>query len=153
MSMTPSAYAQELSALYETDFNLWLEQTIQLLKTQQFQYLDLAHLIEELEGLGKRDKRELQSRLTTLFEHALKRKYVASPYDYRGWVSTLKRTQIEMKRLLNNSPSLRHYCLVIWDECYRDALAIVTIEYDADFPQVCPFPADLDRLLREPFWE
>jgi len=64
--MIPSSLAQELSGLYETDFHLWLEKTVQLLKEQEFHHLDLGHLIEELEGLGKRDKRELQSRLTTL---------------------------------------------------------------------------------------
>lgn len=44
-----------LKQLYETDENLWLEETIKLLKQKQFNQLDLENLIEELISLGKRD--------------------------------------------------------------------------------------------------
>ncbi len=44
-----------LKQLYETDENLWLEQTIELLKQKQFHQLDVENLIEELISLGKRD--------------------------------------------------------------------------------------------------
>ncbi len=145
-----------LAKLYETDFNLWLEQTIQLLKTKQFQHLDLAHLIEELEGLGKRDKRELQSRLTTLFEHALKRKYVISPGDYRSWEETIVREQRELYILLKNSPSLKRFWEEIIRDCYEDALKFLKKLPDYrnnPFPETCPFPTDPDQLLNQSFWE
>ncbi|APB34613.1 hypothetical protein GlitD10_2281 [Gloeomargarita lithophora Alchichica-D10] len=145
--------ASELTTLYDTDYYRWLEQTVILLQKQDFQHLDLVNLIEEVEGLAGRDRRELQSRLTTLFEHALKRKYVDNPYDYRGWASTIKRTQIEINKLLKDSPSLESYFLLCIDECYGDALAIVTIEHDIDFPKSCPFPTDIEQLLNDIFWE
>lgn len=47
-------------------------------------------LHEEVESLKKKDKRELENCLTTLFEHALKRCYVPLPECYRGWETTLK---------------------------------------------------------------
>ncbi len=145
-----------LAELYETDFNLWLEKTIQLLETRQFQHLDLGHLIEEIEGLGKRDKRELQSRLTTLFEHALKRTYVISPRDYRSWEETIVREQRELYILLKNSPSLKRFWEEIIRDCYEDALKFLKKLPDYrnhPFPESCPFPTEPEQLLNKSFWE
>jgi hypothetical protein len=61
---------------YESDLNLWVEITISQLKARNFDELDIDNLIEELEGLSGRDRRELKQRLTTLLEHLLKRCYV-----------------------------------------------------------------------------
>ena len=55
--------------LYDRDLNLWLEEAIAKLKAGDFQNLDVENLIEELEGLAGRDRRELKRRLTTLIEH------------------------------------------------------------------------------------
>ncbi|MGL5035399.1 MAG: DUF29 domain-containing protein, partial [Microcystaceae cyanobacterium] len=52
--------------LYETDFNQWIEETAQSLKEGNFQALDLANLIEEIESMGRRDKREVCSRMKVL---------------------------------------------------------------------------------------
>lgn len=52
-----------LKQLYETDENLWLEETIKLLKQKQFNQLDLENLIEELISLGKRDLAKAKSLL------------------------------------------------------------------------------------------
>jgi hypothetical protein len=60
--------------LYENDFDLWLEQTINQLKNQQFDQLDIEHLIEELTDLGKSNKRSLESNLMILIAHLLKLK-------------------------------------------------------------------------------
>ena len=46
-------------SLYEQDLNLWLETAIAQLKTGDLQNLDIDNLIEELEGLAGRDRREL----------------------------------------------------------------------------------------------
>jgi hypothetical protein len=37
--------------LYEQDFNLWLTETVELLKTRQVERLDYKNLIEELESM------------------------------------------------------------------------------------------------------
>lgn len=57
--------------LYDQDFYQWIEQTISNLKSGDLEALDRDNLIEEIEALGKQEKRELESRLITLFEHAL----------------------------------------------------------------------------------
>ena len=58
--------------LYETDFLLWTEETVAKLKARDFDHVDLENLIEEIESLGKSDKKEIKSRLTTLLAHLLR---------------------------------------------------------------------------------
>lgn len=95
--------------LYDQDFALWIEATVKQLQAGNFSQVDVENLIEEIESLGKRDKRSLESRLITLFEQALKRRYVLLPECYRGWEATLNRTQQKLNQILNDSPSLQRF--------------------------------------------
>ncbi|ANV89727.1 DUF29 domain-containing protein [Picosynechococcus sp. PCC 8807] len=135
--------------LYDQDFYQWIEQTISHLKSGNLEALDRDNLIEEIEALGKREKRELESRLSTLFEHALKRKYVPLEECYRGWEVTLRRAQKEILKILRDSPSLKGYMQNIFLECYQEALENMQIEYDVEFPQNYPFPTDCTQLLTQ----
>jgi hypothetical protein len=137
---------------YDQDFALWVEENIALLKAKNYDAVDWENLIEEVEGLTRSDKRELENRLTTLFEHALKRRYVSLPDCYRGWELTLIRTQQKLEQILRDSPSLRNYLLGIKLKCYQKALKNTRKEYDAIFPDRLPFNEDIDQLLTEEFW-
>ena len=137
---------------YDRDFALWVEENIALLKAKNYDAVDWENLIEEVEGLTRSDKRELENRLITLFEHALKRRYVSLPDCYRGWELTLIRTQQKLEQILEDSPSLRNYLLGIIEKCYRNALKNTRKEYDEIFPDHLPFTDDIDQLLMEEFW-
>ncbi len=50
-------------SLYESDFLLWTQDTVAKLKARDFDHVDLENLIEEIESLGKSDKKEIRSRL------------------------------------------------------------------------------------------
>ena len=139
--------------LYEQDFALWIEKTVNQLKAGDFSKIDLENLIEEVESLGRQDKRELENRLTTLLEHGLKRRYVLMPDCYHGWENTLKRTQKELKKILRDSPSLRNYFLAMLTECYQDAVDNLEDDYGSVFPESCPFPEITEVLLTEKFWQ
>lgn len=141
-----------IKTLYDKDFALWVENTVKQLKAKEFNQVDWENLIEEVESLGKKDRRELESRLTTLFEHALKRQYVPLPDCYRGWEVTISRTQQELNRILRDSPSLQNYFLQVSDECYKNALKNMRKEYDTEFPDDYLFTRDVDSLLTEEFW-
>jgi hypothetical protein len=143
---------EQASHLYQTDYQLWLAETVGKLRSQNFSSLDLENLIEEVEGLTRSDKRELENRLITLFEHALKRRYVPLADCYRGWEVTLMRTQQKLEQILRDSPSLRNYFVSIIEECYQDALINMRDEYDAIFPDRLPFTENIDQLLMEEFW-
>lgn len=139
--------------LYDQDFALWVENTVSQLKSKNFTELDLENLISEVESLGRQDKRELENRLITLFEHAIKRRYVPLPDCYRGWENTLKRTQKELKKNLRDSPSLKNYFLAIINDCYQDAVDNLQDDYDLSFPESLPFPETIEILLNEKFWQ
>jgi len=141
------------SQTYDQDFALWLEENINLLKAKNYDAVDWDNLIEEVEGLTRSDKRELENRLTTLFEHALKRRYVPLNDCYRGWEVTLTRTQKQLRRVLKDSPSLRNYVISIIENSYQEALVDVRGEYQEIFPDRLPFTKEVDQLLSEKFWQ
>lgn len=143
----------KVKTLYDLDFALWVEATVKQLKSKDFSQIDWENLINEVEALAKRDKRELASRLTTLFEHALQRGYVPLPDCYRGWEVTIRRTQSKLKAILADSPSLRSFLAEIYLTSYQDALANMQIEYEANFPETYPFSINMDELLNKKFWE
>ena len=62
------------NTLYDSDLQLWIEQTIQQLQNHEFESLDIQHLIEELVDLGKSEKNTLRSNLKILLAHLLKLK-------------------------------------------------------------------------------
>ena len=64
-----------LKELYKIDENLWLEETIKLLKANHLEELDLENLIEELENFGRRDKAKVASLLEQIIRHLLLLQY------------------------------------------------------------------------------
>ncbi|MEB3231668.1 MAG: DUF29 domain-containing protein [Leptolyngbyaceae bacterium] len=141
-------------SLYEQDFLLWAEDTVTKLKARDFENLDLENLIEEVESLGRSERKELASRLAVIFEHLLKRLYVNSPDDYHGWERTIRTQRSRLEFLLEDSPSLEH----IWDErvarAWRSALKNVRKEYNHDsFPDRWPYESDIENILERDFWE
>jgi hypothetical protein len=142
------------TTLYEQDLNLWVENAIAQLKVGDFQNLDVENLIEELEGLAGRDKRELATRLERLIEHILKRCYVDLSDCYRGWEVTIISQRNELKKLLKQSPSLKRHFSEEFDESFDNALEIVQIEYsETKFPNKWQFNRDIDSILNIKFWE
>ncbi len=73
--MMNSELKMKLLSLYETDYQLWLDQTVAQLQSHDFGNIDLENLIEEIESLGRSDKRAISSYLMRLCEHLLKIKY------------------------------------------------------------------------------
>jgi hypothetical protein len=65
--------------LYDRDYLLWTEDIVNKLRAKDFDRLDLENLIEEIEDLGRSEKKQLKNRLATLLEHLLKRLYVDAP--------------------------------------------------------------------------
>ena len=141
--------------LTQTDYALWIEETINLLKEQNYHSVDWEDLIEEIESLGRSQKRELRNRLITMLEHCLKLCYSDYVQDYRGWTETIKRSQRELEGLLEDSPSLRPYWDEIFIECYISALTTLRENSDYQsfsFPDNCPFPQEIDQILQQPSW-
>ena len=112
-----------LSNLYEKDFYLWLQDTVKLLRNRDFDQLDIDNLIEEIESMGRREKKELKSRLTTLIEHLLKLLYWNTKKDdnIRSWRNTVIEQRRQIEYLLEDSPGLRTTLAYLFDDCYQRA--------------------------------
>ena len=60
------------TTLYQTDFYTWARQQADMLRAGHFDAIDAEHLIEELDAMGSRERRELANRLKILLTHLLK---------------------------------------------------------------------------------
>lgn len=139
--------------LYDRDLALWYAHTVQQLKAGELNALDIEHLVEEIEGLSARDQRELKSRLKVLLAHLLKRLYVESPEDYRGWEITIDEQREQLQDILDQSPSLQNYLINVFDEAWQLALKRVCKDYpQIEFPHTWQLSREISALLAEEFW-
>lgn len=140
--------------LYDQDFVAWCEDTVAKLRNRDIEHLDFENLIEEIESLGRSDRRELRNRLMVLLAHLLKRIYVNSPENFNGWEVTIVEQRQQIKGLLEDSPSLKPYLAEILAKVYANALESVQFEYKkTEFPETCPFDFQIDVLLSKKYWE
>jgi len=127
--------------LYDTDFNLWIEQTVNQLKNGDLQDLDRKNLIDEIESMGRSDKREISNRLEVLIMHLLKWQY-QSEKQTNSWFSTINEQRRAIRLILKDSPSLKPYLRDNLEECYQEARNDASRETSLPkntFPLDCPF--------------
>ncbi len=127
--------------LYETDFNLWLEETARLLKENNFEQLDIENLIEEIEAMGRSEKREFCSHLEILLLHLLKWKYQQNKRS-GSWKRSILEHRNRILEELQDSPSYKPYYEQIFDKCYKNARKYAEAEIGLSiktFPEICPF--------------
>ncbi|AFY35363.1 DUF29 domain-containing protein [Calothrix sp. PCC 7507] len=109
--------------LYDQDYYLWLKTTINQLRAGQFSSVDLDNLIEELESMGRSEKRAIKSLLIKLFVHLLKLTYWDQERERNQghWKGEIRIFREEIQDALKDSPSLKPYILEIFDESYQKA--------------------------------
>ncbi|HBL12656.1 MAG TPA: DUF29 domain-containing protein [Cyanobacteria bacterium UBA11162] len=136
--------------LYEQDFYLWIQTTAKLLKEHRFQEVDLENLIEEIESMGRSEKKELKSRLIVLIEHLLKLIYweAEKAYNARGWRDTIVEQRRQIDFSLEDSPSLRPLLTDLFLDSYQKARSDALRKYQlpADF-----FPTEPPFTLQDVF--
>ena len=135
-----------MNATYETDFYLWTQQQAALLRQGEFNRIDLdaANIAEEIESMGKSDRRSLASHLRNILLHLLKWQHQP---ERRGtsWIESISNGRNEVEDVLADSPSLRQkISALIFDE-YRRARKQAALETGlplATFPEQCPFTSE-----------
>ena len=141
-------------AYYDHDFYQWTQHQAALLRQGALQDLDVANLAEEVESLGKRDRRALGSHLRNLVLHLLKWHYHPEGRALgHSWASSIRNARAEISALLDDSPSLRREIprlLRRWYPLARLDAADETHLPVATFPEACPWPPA--QILREDFW-
>jgi len=131
---------------YEDDLFAWTQEQAALLRAHAADAIDWENLAEEIESMGRRDRRELKSRLRVVLLHLLK--WQAQP-KLRGasWRKTLLAQRIEIRDLLQQSPSLRREVPGLIREAYADAVKEAIDETGLrteTFPGTCPYaPEDV----------
>ena len=98
--------------------------------------IDRDILLDELESLGKRDKRELTNRLIVLMAHLLK--WRIQPEARRsGRIGSIAEQRLQIAGQLEDSPSLKGFLPEAAANAYPKALALAA---RSRFPRSAPSP-------------
>jgi hypothetical protein len=140
-SQTTSLTHQQL---YETDYMLWLEITLEEIKHRQTDQIDWDNLAEEIEELRIALHHKIDSYLRQLLIHLLLYKYWTTEQEKFGsdWRDKILDLQDELESLLEQSKTLYNYFLSRIDLIYFRARRGVIQKTQLDssvFPEKCPF--------------
>jgi hypothetical protein len=118
---------QPLQFLYEKDYYLWVTTIVKKLQEKNFEEVDWENLIEEVTDLSRRQRDKLKSLLTRLFEHLLKLAYWESEREYNAakWKGEIINFRVQIKDLLEESPSLKPVLGEVLEKCYSNARKIM----------------------------
>ncbi|MEH1886778.1 DUF29 domain-containing protein [Nostoc sp.] len=137
----PQSQITSNSDLYEQDFYLWIQSTAELLKQGRLTELDLENLIDEIETMGRSEKKALRSNLEVVLMHLLKYKYQAEKRS-GSWRATIREHRKRLREALEESPSLKPYFYEVFGLCYDNARLLAADETELHlptFPEQSPF--------------
>jgi len=140
------------TSLYETDFYSWTRQQADLIRTGTRASLDFDNILEEIEAMGRAEKRSLRSRLSVLLMHLIKWQFQPERRS-RSWELTIVNQRMDIADLLQDSPGLKNMLnemlVSAWNNAMRRAEAETGIDKSC-FPQECPWA--FEALMAEDFW-
>lgn len=127
--------------LYQTDYLQWISTTAEKLRSRDYETVDWDNLIEEIEDMGRSERRSLKSNLIVVLVHLLKWQF--QPEHRSGsWEGSIVEHRRRIREALEESPSLRPYVEGIFSECYKNAVKQAKAETGlplAAFPEQCPY--------------
>lgn len=126
---------------YEDDIVAWANEQARLLRAGRFDLLDLPHLAEEIEDVGKSEQRELANRMAILLAHLLKWQYQPERQG-TSWARTIKEQRKRVKLRLEDTPSLQGklHDARWWADVWAEAVSQAIQETGLDaFPEACPW--------------
>lgn len=129
------------TTLYESDYWRWLTETAELLRSGQLDHIDILNLAEELDDMGRNEKRALESNLEVLLRHLLKYRYQPERRS-NSWRFTILEHRDRLAKAFRDSPSLRLYFASIYADCYATARQKAAVETGLPletFPAQVPF--------------
>jgi hypothetical protein len=127
------------SSTHENDFYAWTQEQVNLLKTGQLHQIDWQNIAEEMEDMGRSEKRQLESRLEILIMHLLKWQFQPNLRS-RSWQLTIKEQRLRLEKLLEKNPSLQVHLTEAMEDVYP--LATISAEREtglSSFPETCPY--------------
>ena len=142
----------QASRLYDQDFYAWANEQAELLRAGNLSAADIEHIAEEIESMGKTEKRELVSRLTVLLLHLLKWRYQPN-LQGPSWRTTIVNQRFDIVDHLDDNPSLKSLLAEAMTRAYRKAIRDAGLETglpEATFPTTCPWT--FEQIMDETFW-
>lgn len=130
-----------MSAEYDRDIIAWADEQAALLRSGRLDELDIENLAEEIEDVGKSERRELASLMSLLLAHLLKWQYQPGRRGSR-WARTIREQRRAIAGRLAETPSLKtSLANPSWlDGVWADAVAKAADETGlTDFPENCPW--------------
>jgi hypothetical protein len=134
---------------YDNDFYAWAITNAQLLRQQRFTEIDIENIAEELETLGRSEKRELVNRLAVLLAHLLKWQFQPERRG-KSWELTIWEQRRKLTKHLRENPSLRGQLEAAIVDAYDDAIAHLNRRTSLEknrLPNQCPYT--LDEIFNE----
>ena len=138
------AKALDKPSLYDTDYAAWLEEQVAHLRAGRLRALDVDNVAEELEGLMKKERRQLENRLEVLILHLLKWDHQPDQRSNR-WRASVAEQRARIRRLLRDSPSLKPSLEEAAREIYPEAVEQAAIEtrlMENTFPSLLPYSVE-----------
>jgi len=140
------------ASLYETDFYGWTLQQAEALRSRDMSELDFENLLEEMEAMGRSEKRGLKNRLVILLMHLLKWQYQPERQG-KSWELTIRNQREEVLELLEENPSLKPRIDSVLESAWKKALRETEKETKivrSTFPSQCPW--SFDQIMDDDFW-
>ncbi len=131
----------DVSKSYEIDFANWIADQVEKIRLQGDEGLDLSNISEELEALGRRDRRALKSHLRNLLVHLLKWQYQPQRRS-DSWLRSIGNARAEIEDILSDSPSLKSFLEEQIDAEFEKARAQAIRETGLgsnSLPDDCPY--------------
>lgn len=131
-------------AAYDDDLFRWATEQAGLLRQGRFAEADLANIVEEIETLGRSEKRALESAYRLICLHLLKMLFQPDRAT-RSWLNTVVRERNTAEVVLRDSPSLKPRRDALFRSAYRQARKEAAAETElplAAFPEAPPFTLD-----------
>ncbi|EMH5361087.1 DUF29 domain-containing protein [Salmonella enterica] len=141
-----------MTVRYDNDFYGWTQEQAALIRAGRTEDLDLKNLLEEIEAMGRSERRELESRLQVLFMHLLKWQF-QSERQGRSWQLTIEEQRLRALKVLSENPSLKSKLTEIIADAYK--LAVINAERETNirrsvFPETCPWT--FEQAVDASFW-
>jgi hypothetical protein len=136
---------------YDADFYGWTQAQAAALRAKDWAALDLEHLAEEIESVGRSDRDAIESQLVRLLLHGLKLTYDPASRPRRGWRVTIADAREQIARKATGS--LQYHPAAYLPVAYQYARRKVALTLDrplTDFPETCPWP--IEQVLDEDWW-
>jgi hypothetical protein len=133
--------AKKAQQEYQRDFYAWAIHNAQLLRKRKLSEIDIENIAEEIESMGKSEKRELMNRLIVLIAHLLKWK-LQPVRRSKSWKLTIKNQRVELSDLLAESPSLKQELEEKFKHAYVRGIGMAAEQTGIDekmFPKKPPF--------------